>query len=827
MRNTLKASTLENRFPLLAVENNYIVSKNADITAAFSVELPEIFTLSPSEYSTLHLLWIKAMKVLPAYSIIHKQDWFLKENYTPDFEKESSFLSRSFQLHLNERPFLNHYCYLFLTKTTKAQSRMQSNFSTLCRNFIVPKEVSTETFLRFAESVDQFERILNDSGMIKISRLSDDEIIGTQQRSGIIEKYLSLSQDDQCMLEDITITANELKIGDKRVCLHTLSDPEDLPGTVDSTIRYQPFSTENTDYKLSFSAPVGLLLSCNHIYNQYVMIDDPSECLKRFERTAKNMKSLAKYSRANNVNREWIELYLNEVHAKGQTPVRAHFNVFAWSDNSEELKKVKNEIGSQIAMLECRPHHNTTDVPFVYWAGMPGNAGDFPAEETFFTFPEQAFCFFNQETNYRNSPSPFGIKLTDRLSGKPIHVDISDLPMRKGLISNRNKFILGGSGSGKSFFTNHMVRQYWLQGSHVMLVDVGNSYLGLCTLINEMTGGKDGIYYTYTEDQPISFNPFYVEDGSFDIEKKESIKTLLLTLWKKDTEPINRSEEVCVSNAINLYIQKIRENSGIQPGFNSFYEFVRDEYPTVLQESNVREKDFDINNFLNVLSIYYAGGEYDYLLNSQANIDLLHKRFVVFELDNVKDHPIIFPVVTLIIMENFISKMRKLKGQRKTFLVEEAWKAIAKNGMAEFIKYLFKTARKHFGEIVIITQEIDDIISSTVVKESIINNSDCKILLDQRKYANKFEVIQRLLGLSEKEKTQILSINLANNPQRSYKEVFISLGGLKSTVFATEVSRAEYLTYTTEESEKTKVLALADELGSMRQAIRQLALQTA
>jgi len=225
-----------------------------------------------------------------------------------------------------------------------------------------------------------------------------------------------------------------------------------------------------------------------------------------------------------------------------------------------------------------------------------------------------------------------------------------------------------------------------------------------------------------------------------------------------------------------------------------------------------------------VLEPYYKGGEYDYLLNSDKELDLLHKRFIVFELDNIKDHKILFPITTIIIMEAFINKMRKLKGIRKLILIEEAWKAIASANMADYIKYLYKTVRKYFGEAIVVTQEVEDIISSPIVKESIINNSDCKILLDQRKYLNKFDSIQNLLGLTDKERSQILSINMANHPGRKYKEVFFSLGGTQSAVYATEVSLEEYYTYTTEESEKTELFALSDKLGgNLELAVKRLA----
>lgn len=826
MKNILKAATLERKFPLLKVEQGCIISKDADLTVGYRVTLPELFTVTAAEYEAIHSAWAKAVKVLPNYTVVHKQDWFIEENYKPDTGKdEMSFLSRAFEMHFNERPYVNHTCYLFLTKTTKEHSRTTSAFNALTRGFLIPKQMQDqETVQHFLESCEQFERIINESGLVALQRLTDVEITGSAGKAGIIEKFLTLSQDDTACLQDITLGGAEMRIGDKRLCLHTLSDTDDLPGKITTDMRYERLSTDRSDCRLSFAAPIGVLLPCNHIVNQYLFIEDSAENLSRFEKQARNMHSLSRYSRANQINREWIEEYLNEAHSLGLTSVRAHCNVFAWSDEESTMRRIKNDVGSQLALMECKPRHNTVDTPTLFWAAIPGNEADFPAEESFYTFIEQALCLFIGETTYRDSLSPFGIRMVDRLTGKPLHLDISDLPMKRGVITNRNKFILGPSGSGKSFFTNHLVRQYYEQGTHILLVDTGNSYQGLCTLIHAKTGGEDGVYFTYREDDPIAFNPFYTEDGIFDIEKKESIKTLILTLWKRDDEAPTRAEEVALSNAVNLYLSKIKSDESVMPSFNTFYEFIRDEYPQILAEKHTREKDFDVWGFLNVLEPYYRGGEYDYLLNSDKQLDLLNKRFIVFELDNIKDNKVLFPIVTIIIMETFINKMRRLKGIRKMILLEEAWKAISKEGMAEYLKYLFKTVRKFFGEAVVVTQEVEDIISSPIVKETIINNSDCKILLDQRKYINKFDAIQSMLGLTNKQRDQVLSINLSNNPSRRYKEVWIGLGGMQSAVYATEVSPEEYYTYTTEETEKLEVQRLTEKLGgNIELAIRQLA----
>lgn len=430
--------------------------------------------------------------------MVHRQDWFLKEKYKADTDRdEMSFLDRSFELHFNERPFLNHFSYLFITKTTKERSRQESNFSILCRGNIIPKEIrDKDTVTRFLESVDQFERIMNDSGLIRLEKLTTDEIAGTPGQPGLIEKYFSLSQQDTVRLKDIRMSASEMRIGDDILCTHTLSDVDDLPGSVQTDARYERYSTDRSDCRMSFAAPVGLMLSCDHLYNQYLFIDDPAETLQRFERTARNMQSLSRYSRANQINKQWVDAYLNEAHSYGLIPIRCHCNVMAWSDSREKLREIKNDTGSALALMGCKPRYNTIDTPTLFWAGIPGGEGDFPAEESFHTFVEQGICLFTEETNYADSLSPFGIKMADRVNGRPLHLDISDEPMRKGVTTNRNKLIIGPSGSGKSFFMNHLVRQYWEQGTHVLLIDIGNSYKGLCDLIRQRTHGEDGIYYT-------------------------------------------------------------------------------------------------------------------------------------------------------------------------------------------------------------------------------------------------------------------------------------------------------------------------------------------
>lgn len=819
------AIEIEKMLPIYKIENDCILSMFGDITLAYKVSLPEIFTLSVSEYEAFHQVWIKAIRVLPRHSCFHKQDWFIEDTYQAEFLKkmESSesamtFLSGASERFFHERPYLRHYCYIFLSKKQEGRRSSSSAYSGLFRRSVVPAQALRQSFITdFLDRASQFERIMNDSGFAKLEKLSADELAGNNKKAGLLERYCFLQDEaEQPSIRDIHLK-NEIKIGNQYCQLYSLSDTEDLPSLCGSRINYDKYSTDRTKCSIGFASPLGQLLNCNHILNQYIFIYDGAKTLKQLEAKRLRLQSLSAYSRENAISRDATQDFLNEAISQQRLPVKAHFNVLAWTDNPDNRKEIKTRVSSAMAQLDAVAKQENDGAPQIWWAGLPGNEADFPMNDTFDTFAEQACCFLNLETSYKTSLSPFGIRLGDRLTGRPVHVDISDEPMKMGICTNRNKFILGPSGSGKSFFTNHMVRSYYEQGTHILLVDVGHSYKGLCDMVG-------GYYFTYNEADPIRFNPFYISSGaSLDTEKKESLKSLILALWKKEDEVLERPEYVALSNAIQGYYEKLSKHPSLFPCFNTFYEFLKVEFAAQLKADNVKEKHFDLDNLLYVLKPFYKDGEFGYLLNATDNLELLSERFIVFELDNIKDHPILFPVVTLIIMETFITKMRRLKGIRKMILIEEAWKAIAKEGMAEYIKYLFKTVRKFFGEAVVVTQEVEDIISSPVVKETIINNSDCKILLDQSKYQNKFDLIQDLLGLTEKEKVQILSVNKANDPDKKYKEVFISLGGQLSKVYRTEVSPEEYLAYTTEESEKLKVQQYTKRYGSIQKGIAVLA----
>ena len=438
---------LKEIFPIMDVENDCILSNKGDITVAFKAELPEVFTLSNQEYEAFHSIWVKALKVLQKNTVFYKQDWFINSKYKPDFNKEdTSFLSRSSELFFNERPFLDHSCYIMLTKMPNGRKSVSSLFSNLVRRSIVPEETINKLLLQeFLDTAGQFKRILEDSGFIRLTRLGADQLMSQPTQVGLIEKYLCLNQrNNDLVFGDISFDEG-LQVGGKYCQLYTLGNAEDLPGQCGSQITFDKYSTDRTKFSVGFASPLGQLLPCNHVYSQYILIDDAYKTLKQLESKRLRLQSLSAYSRENAISRDATNDFLNEAISQQRLPVKAHFNVLAWTDEKENLKDLRNMVTSALAQMDASAKLETVGAPQIFWAGIPGNSGDFPMNDTFDTFAEQATCFLNMETGYRTSLSPVGIRLGDRLTGKPVHVDISDEPMDMGICTNRNKFVLGPS----------------------------------------------------------------------------------------------------------------------------------------------------------------------------------------------------------------------------------------------------------------------------------------------------------------------------------------------------------------------------------------------
>lgn len=499
---------------------------------------------------------------------------------------------------------------------------------------------------------------------------------------------------------------------------------------------------------------------------------------------------------------EDIDLLLNDVARENQLLVNCHFNIVLAAGN-EEIQKAGNFIESALFQLGIIPSKNAYNQLELFRCALPGNGVELKNYDWFLTTCDAAICFFFKETMPADEPSDFLIRFTDR-QGIPVGIDVADLPMRTNRINNRNKFVLGPSGSGKSFFMNALIEQYMLYNMDMVIVDTGHSYSGLCSYYN-------GKYITYTDKKPITMNPFRISEDEYNIEKKDFLCTLIGVAWKGADGTFNPVERDVIANVISSYFLKFFADKG-ELKFDTFYEFALEKIPEI---KTLEKIPFDFDEFRYVLKKFYKGGEFAPILNKEADKSLFTERFIVFEIDSIKENKILFPIVTLIIMDVFIQKMRFRKDQRKCLIVEEAWKAIASPLMAGYLLYLYKTVRKFWGEAVVVTQELGDIIGNAVVKDSILNNSDTVCLLDQTKFKDNYKEIAALLSINETERKKIFTINQLDNADKRgrFKEVYIRRGSI-GEVYGVEVSLHQYLTYTTEKPEKSAVEIYTEHFGS-------------
>ncbi|MBO0931861.1 TraG family conjugative transposon ATPase [Fibrella aquatilis] len=808
-----KSRSLADLFPILCIDEvtHFIVSKNADITAAFELTSPEIFAVADGEYDTLHDILVRATKVLPVGYMVHKQDFFIEDVYTPtfgsDFLRTSNYVAWENERHFTDRPYLRHRCYLYVTRPATPPLKRTSSQSSLLRRHLVPKHMlDAKTWAEFTDVVNQFAAIYQDSGKLKLKRLGPGDLLDNKEQTGLYQRYFSLSLDDPT-LYDVDLT-DGLHVAGQKTYTYAISELGDYPNEVYNSARLEQFSTDSSHFPISTGSALGMLLPFNHIYNQVILIEDGNALTNQLVKEVKRHHSFATWSKENEVSIRSKDAFMEEVKDRNRRVVRSHYNVLVFHHDPDVADTYRSQTAAAISKLGFKPKLANYDAETLFWSCIPGNIAEIGADNLATCFLEEATALWNMETNYRDDFfCKNGLLLTDRF-GRPCMVDPFFGPMERGIIANRNFMVIGPSGSGKSFTMNNMVYYLLSHGVHISLVDVGGSYKRLCA----MMGGR---YITYEPDNPIEFNPFYSADLDPDEETKDALANLLMALWKKDGEPATKAEEVTIANIVHEYYGTMRRarQSGDDAFtcFDSFYEFTRDTYPAIFEQNMGSVKEFDLNNFLYVLRPFHADNQYGYLLNSRRNIDLMELPFVIYELDNIKDHPVLFPITTIMIMNTYVRKLFSVKGVLKMLIIEEAWKALAKENFAQFLKWCSKTVRKHYGSLGVVTQEVDDLVGNAIVKDAIINNSPIKFLLDQHNYEKRFSEVMQTLSLSEKQANIILSINKGKDANRpAYNDMALLLGDY-CKVYGVEVSSTAYGTFTTERSEVEAINDLASQ----------------
>jgi conjugation system TraG family ATPase len=739
-------------------------------------------------YEFTNLLTALAQTLGEGYAI-HKQDVFIKKKFHDETNDNHEFLSESYFRYFTGRTYTDVQTYLIITQENK-KSRLFSFDSKKWRDFLV----------KIRKVKDQ----LKDSGV-------DSTYLDGATARDYVDRYFSMNFTGKIVsMTNFKVDDESISMGNKRCKVYSLVDVDciNLPGVIRP---YTNIEVNNTSMPVDLVSLVdNIPVAETVIYNQMLFMPNQKRELSLLDKKKNRHASMPNPS--NLIAVEDIKKVQDVIARENKQLVYAHFNLVVSVPIDEDIQKCTNHLENSFGRMGIHISKRAYNQLELFVNSFPGNCyGMNPDYDRFLTLSDAATCLMYKEHIQHSEDTPLKVYYTDR-QGVPVAIDISGKEGKNKITDNSNFFILGPSGSGKSFFTNSMVRQLWEQNTDVVLVDTGNSYEGLCDYVN-------GKYISYTEEHPITMNPFAIKREELNIEKIGFLKNLIMLIWKGTNGRITKTEDHLIEDVITEYYDAhFRTGKVKELSFNTFYEYSTARIPEIVRDNNLEGIDLATYNYL--LKDFYKGGNHELTLNENLDTALFDETFIVFEIDSIKDDPLLFPLVTLIIMDVFIQKMR-IKKNRKVLVIEEAWKAIASPMMAEDIKYLYKTARKFWASVGVVTQEIQDIVGSPIVKEAIINNSDVIMLLDQSKFKERFDEIKAILGLTDVDCRKIFTINrLENKEGRSFfREVFIRRGQ-NAAVFGVEEPHECYMTYTTERAEKEALKLYKRELRcSHQQAI--------
>ena len=813
-----------------------LYTKTGEYSAVLKIENPvqKYSADIDSYYDFTHLFTALAQTLGEGYAI-HKQDIFVRKQFASEPTDGQEFLSSSYFRYFKGRPYTDSLCYLTITQEAK-KSRLFSFDSKKWRDFLV----------KIRKVHDQ----LRDGGV-------QARFLNKAEASEYVDRYFAMNFKDRTVsMTNFKADDETVSMGDKRCKVYSLVDVD--CAALPSQIRpYTNIEVNNTEMPVDLVSVVDSIPNAETVvYNQIIFLPNQKRELSLLDKKKNRHASIPNPN--NQMAVEDIKRVQEVIARESKQLVYTHFNMVVAVSAGADLQKCTNHLENAFGRMGIHISKRAYNQLELFVGSFPGNCYTLNEEyDRFLTLSDAAMCLMYKERVLHSEETPLKIYYTDR-QGVPVAIDITGKEGKNKLTDNSNFFCLGPSGSGKSFHINSVVRQLHEQGTDVVMVDTGNSYEGLC----EYLGGK---YISYTEERPITMNPFRINREEYNIEKIDFLKNLILMIWKGSDSQIPEIEFRIVEQIIidyydayfngftrytdeqrevllkNLFAAASRKNPNKPPrevdemvrkqievlearraalkvselNFNSFFDYSFDRLEQICTENDITTISY--STYSTMLQPFYKGGAYEKILNENVDSALFDETFIVFEVDAIKENKKLFPIVTLIIMDVFLQKMR-IKKNRKVLIIEEAWKAIASPLMAEYIKFMYKTARKFWASVGVVTQEIQDIIGSEIVKEAIINNSDVVMLLDQSKFKERFDEIRKILGLTEVDCKKIFTINrLENKDGRSFfREVFIRRG-TTSGVYGVEEPHECYMTYTTERAEKEALKLYKKELRCSHQ----------
>ena len=825
MEMTTKATPLDKVFPILCIQNGVIVSKRGELTIGWEVSLPAVWSLTEEEHDDMLEALSSAVRMLGPKMIVHRQDIFTKDQYCG--KERTGFLGNAYERHFDSREHMTHRQYLFLTLSgSETVARQISDTSIFGISIPNAKEVANG-LAHLVSKAAEFESLLTSRGCFGLERLSEEQL------TALMDAHLRLHLRDG-IYSDLEISGAKVRSGHRSLWGYSISKSSVLPTSITPSKRSDLVGGTSSGLHSCTAAAIGPLLECEHMVNTYIFTINQQENAREMDGRKRRMTSMQNNAE-NKIGSEELSEFMDLSHKESMVCVKAHTNILVWGEDTQE-QELRGKVSSALAGMNIICVQDTYSTPILWASAFPGAAGEISSDNLMTRELKSFLCLGVNETFEKEMPSGT-LKMCDRIRHVPLQIDIQAEAYNAGLIDNYNAFILGGSGTGKSFFTNYFVRSCYDAGQTVFIIDVGDSYQGLCSVINEESGGVDGIYHTWDRNSPITFDAFigideWVDDTGRLQQENDGLNFLLSflqTLWAP-----NGGWNADSGNILKQIIRDFclaRKADQERPVFDDLRNFVVTEIAPQIHSNEgyrcgdvlVTAKRFDIDGLVLSMGDYSSGGPFGFLLNDRNPRDLFSSRFTIFEVDKLSgiNDSRFYSLCILCIMNSFNAKMRNTPGM-KVMVIEEAWKAIANETMSGYLAGLWKTARKFQTSAVVVTQQISDIMSSQVVKDTILQNSSVRILLDQSNNRNCFSQLQELLGLTEHQKDVILSMNRGKRKGLQYREVFIALGDKKYGVYATEVSPEEAIAYESNKEKKRPFLELSAAVGPIA-AIRQLA----
>ncbi len=815
-----------------------VYTKTGEYSAILKIENPvqKYSANTDGYYEFTHLFSAIAQTLGEGYAI-HKQDIFIRKQFEDGSGDQHEFLSAAYFRYFNGRHYTDSVCYLTITQESK-KSRLFSFDNKKWRDFLV--------------KIRKVHDLLHDAGVQAV-------FLNETEASSYVDRFFAMDFKNKTVsMTNFKASDENLSMGDKRCKVYSLVDVDCV--SLPSLIRpYSNIEVNNSEMPVDLLSAIDSIPNAETVvYNQIIFLPNQKRELALLDKKKNRHASIP--NPGNQMAVEDIKRVQEVIARESKQLVYTHYNLIVAVPADTDLQKCTNHLENTFSRLGIHISKRAYNQLELFVSSFPGNCYSMSEDyDRFLTLSDAAMCLMYKERIQHSEETPLKIYYTDR-QGVPVAIDITGKEGKYKLTDNSNFFCLGPSGSGKSFHMNSVVRQLYEQGTDVVMVDTGNSYEGLCEYLN-------GKYISYTEEKPITMNPFRINRAELNVEKTGFLKNLVLLIWKGSQGTVTKTEDRLIEQVITEYydtyfngfegftvtqredlqkslqidernhndrrdesererdaridrmineMEKRRKELKVKElSFNSFYEFSVQRIPDICSENRI--SGIDLSTYRYMMKDFYRGGNHEKTLNENMDSSLFDETFIVFEIDSIKDDPLLFPLVTLIIMDVFLQKMR-IKKNRKVLVIEEAWKAIASPLMAEYIKFMYKTARKFWASVGVVTQEIQDIIGSPIVKEAIINNSDVVMLLDQSKFRERFDEIKAILGLTDVDCKKIFTVNrLENKEGRSFfREVFIRRG-TTSGVYGVEEPHECYMTYTTERAEKEALKLYKKELGCSHQ----------